>query len=206
MFEIQNYTSFVVAILVFQLVPGAGAVAILNATARNGVGAGLGAVAGTLLGDFIYMLAAVLGLATVMQAYPLLFTALQWFGVAYLCWLGIHLLRSPILSDQDGSERQQGKWVHFHRALAVSLTNPKVMLFFVALFPLFLRPDASPITLGAMMVHVTVISFAYQLGLVLLGKAVTVRLSVVPAARKAAARLAGVAVIGFGVKLALANR
>lgn len=41
MFDIQNYESFLAAILVFQLIPGAGTIAILNATARNGIGAGL---------------------------------------------------------------------------------------------------------------------------------------------------------------------
>ena len=55
MFDIQNYGSFVAAIVVFQLIPGPGTLAILNATARNGVGAGLGAVLGTLAGDFLAM-------------------------------------------------------------------------------------------------------------------------------------------------------
>lgn len=58
MYEIQNYASFVAAFLVFQLVPGPGTIAILNATGRNGIAAGLAAVLGTLLGDFIYMAAA----------------------------------------------------------------------------------------------------------------------------------------------------
>jgi leucine efflux protein len=61
MFEIQNYASFVAAIIVFQLIPGPGTLAILNATARNGIGAGLGAVVGTLLGDMVYMVAAIVG-------------------------------------------------------------------------------------------------------------------------------------------------
>ncbi|MBL8375646.1 LysE family transporter, partial [Accumulibacter sp.] len=65
MFEIQNYASFVAAIIVFQLIPGPGTLAILNATARNGIGAGLGAVVGTLLGDMVYMVAAIVGLAAV---------------------------------------------------------------------------------------------------------------------------------------------
>jgi threonine/homoserine/homoserine lactone efflux protein len=48
MFEIQNYASFILAVLVFQLIPGPGTIAILNATARNGVRAGLAAMVGTL--------------------------------------------------------------------------------------------------------------------------------------------------------------
>lgn len=54
MFDIQNYTSFLVAFLILQMIPGAGTLAILTATARNGISAGLGAVAGTLFGDFLF--------------------------------------------------------------------------------------------------------------------------------------------------------
>lgn len=92
MFDIQNYPSFITAILLFQLIPGAGTIAILNATARNGIGAGLGAVIGTIVGDTIFMIAAVAGLAAFMKANPALFQGLQFFGAAYLCWMGIQLI------------------------------------------------------------------------------------------------------------------
>jgi threonine/homoserine/homoserine lactone efflux protein len=96
--------------------------------------------------------------------------------------------------------------VYFRQAFAVSLTNPKVMLFFVAFFPLFLRADSSTVTLTAMMAHVTLISLGYQAGLVFIGNAIAARLAALPSARRIATRLAGVALIGFGVKLALGNR
>ncbi len=206
MFDIQNYASFLIAILVFQLVPGPGTIAILNATARNGVGAGFGAVLGTLLGDFIYMIAAVLGLAAVMQANPILFEALQWFGAAYLVWMGIQLLRTRFAADNAAPEPTRSGWIYFRQACAVSLTNPKVVLFFVAFFPLFLRADASGTTLVAMMLHVTLLSFLYQAGLVLVGNAVAARLKALPQTRRLATQLAGIALIGFGFKLAASNR
>jgi threonine/homoserine/homoserine lactone efflux protein len=205
-FEIQNYASFVCAILLFQLIPGPGTLAILTATARSGIGAGCGAVVGTLVGDFVYMVAAVAGLAAVMNANPLLFRALQWFGVLYLCWIGVQLLRARSAGAGTAPDSRKSGWVYFRQAFAVSLTNPKVVLFFVAFFPLFLRVDASPITLGAMMAHVTVISFLYQTGLVLIGNAVARTLSSLPVVRTVATRLAALALIGFGVKLALSNR
>ena len=164
MFEIQNYASFVGAILLFQLIPGPGTLAILTATARSGLGAGCGAVMGTLVGDFVYMVAAVVGLAAVMNANPVLFRALQWFGVAYLCWIGVQLLRARLAGAGTAPDSRKSAWVYFRQAFVVSLTNPKVVLFFVAFFPLFLRVDASPITLGAMMAHVTVISFSVSDG------------------------------------------
>jgi len=205
-FDIQNYTSFLAAIIVFQLIPGAGTLAILNATARNGVGAGLGAILGTIAGDFIFMVAAAAGLAAVMNANAIFFQALQWFGAAYLCWLGLQLLRSPLRQDATNPEPHKSGWLYFRQACAVSLTNPKVVLFFVAFFPLFLRPGSSNSTLAAMMAHVTIISFLYQVGLVLVGNAVARRLRAIPSARRIATRLAGIALIGFGVKLATSNR
>ena len=205
MFDIHNYGSFIAAIIVFQLIPGPGTIAILNATARDGVRAGFGAVLGTLLGDFVFMTAAVLGLAAVMRANPIVFSALQWFGAAYLCWIGFNLLRANI----DGvaiNESPKSPWAYFHRGFAVSLTNPKVILFFVAFFPLFMRSHSSVATLIAMMAHVTLLSFIYQAGLVLIGNRIARKFRTLPSARKIATRLAGIALIGFGIRLAANNR
>jgi threonine/homoserine/homoserine lactone efflux protein len=205
-FQIQNYESFVAAVVLFQLLPGPGTLAILSATARNGIAAGMGAVVGTLLGDMVYMLAAVVGLAAVMKSHPVLFQGLQWFGAAYLVWMGLQLLRQPVAADAAAAEARKSPSVYFRQAFAVSLTNPKVVLFFVAFFPLFLRPDASPLTLAVMIAHVTVLSFLYQAGLVLAGNAVARKLASLPLVRTLATRLAGGALVGFGVKLALDNR
>ena len=201
MFDIQSYPSFVLAILTFQLIPGPGTITILNATARNGIGAGLGAVFGTLLGDFIFMVAAVAGLAALMQANPLLFEALQWFGAAYLCWMGLQLVRKRFTDQAAQAEPYQSGWLYFRQACAVSLTNPKVILFFVAFFPLFLRPAASTLTLVVMMAHVSLLSLLYQTGLVLIGNSMAQRLKAWPYARMLATRLAGLALIDFGIKL-----
>lgn len=192
--------------MVFQLIPGAGTIAILNATARNGIGAGLAAVLGTLLGDFVFMIAAVAGLATVMNAHPVLFKALQWFGAAYLCWLGLQLLVTRITQSDAKPEPVKSPGLYFRQAFTVSITNPKVILFFVSFFPLFLRADASGLTLTVMMAHVTVISFLYQFGLVLAGNAVAAKLKGLPSAGRMVTRLAGIALIGFGIKLASNNR
>jgi threonine/homoserine/homoserine lactone efflux protein len=81
-----------------------------------------------------------------------------------------------------------------------------VILFFVSFFPLFLRPGASTTTLVIMMLHVTALSLLYQGLLVLVGNRVAFMLSGIPSARRIATRLAGVAFIGFGIKLATDNR
>jgi leucine efflux protein len=202
MFHIEHYAGFVAAILIFQLVPGPGTVAILNATARHGVPTGLGAVLGTLAGDAIYMLAAVLGLAAVLQAHPMALTALQWLGAAYLVHAGWKMWRSADAPLAQAADRGARLGPAFTGALTVALTNPKVILFFVAFFPLFMGPKTSATTVVVMMLHVTVISLLYQVALVLVGHALALRLRAWPWARRVGTRLAGVALIAFGVKLA----
>jgi threonine/homoserine/homoserine lactone efflux protein len=142
-----------------------------------------------------------------MKSDQILFQALQWLGAAYLCWLGIQLfLRSPLAEDAAAPEPSESVWRYFCQACAVSLANPKVVLFFVSFFPLFLRSGSSNATLVAMMAHVTIISFLYQSTLVLAGHAVARRLRAIPSARRIATQLAGIALIGLGVKLATSNR
>ena len=58
----------------------------------------------------------------------------------------------------------------------------------------------------AMMAHVTIISFVYQAGLVLMGSMATSRFAAMPKVHGLARRIAGLALIGFGVRLAFASR
>lgn len=205
MFGIQNYSSFLLAIVIFQIIPGAGTIAILQATARKGIGTGMKAVAGTLAGDFIYMSAAILGLAAILNAHPGILAGMQWMGVAYLCWIGWKILCIPLVDTPATTNLVRDGWSYFRQAMAVSLTNPKVIMFFMAFFPLFLGKDSTSVTLLTLVFHVTAISLLYQTGLVLAGNAVARRLARWQYARLIATRLAGVALIGFGVKLAFNN-
>lgn len=206
MFGIDNYGSFLLAILAFQLFPGAGTITILNATARGGVVVGLATVVGTLTGDFIYMLAAALGLATVLGAQPDVLATAQWIGVGYLCWVGWKIFRSPTGSQPDTVSLNRSARSYFGLGLAVSLTNPKVIVFFMAFFPLFLSTESNPAVLFTLMLHVTAMSLLFQMGLVFIGNALARYLSNCKYARVFANRIAGAALIGFGVKLAFDNR
>lgn len=203
MFGIHNYSSFVAAILAFQLIPGPGTLAILNATARHGVRSGMGAVFGTLTGDLVFMFGAVLGLAAILSARPALLSSLQWIGIVYLCWMGLKLLCAPADERTSKEPEAQNHWRSFRQAFAVSLTNPKVLMFFMVFFPLFLVPGSRPGTLGVIMAHVTLISLVYQTGLVLIGNAVAVWLSRFRQVGMWGRRLVGLGLVGFGVKLAI---
>lgn len=206
MLGIQNYGSFIMAVVAFQLIPGPGTITILNAAARNGAGSGMKAVFGTLTGDFIYMLAAVLGLAAILSAHPSILRGAQWIGTVYLCWIGLQLLRATATGPTTDPGSKKEGWSYYRQALAVSLTNPKVIMFFMAFFPLFLGDGSTPLTLFTLMLHVTAISLLYQTGLVMAGNAAKQAFRRWDCARSLATRIAGVTLIGFGIKLALNQR
>ncbi|MBJ6724340.1 LysE family translocator [Geomesophilobacter sediminis] len=203
MFGIHNYVGFITAILLFQLAPGPGSLAILHATARGGKRAGLGAVFGTLAGDLVFMLAAVSGLAAVLAANPRLFAVLQWGGIAYLCRFGFTLLRAGSAAAEPDGGTATGTAAAFRQAFRIGLTNPKAIMFFMAFFPLFLTADSRPLTLGILMVHVSLVCFLYQVCLVCVGDSLARRLSGQQRLRQVALRCAGAGLIGFSAKLGL---
>ncbi len=191
------------AVLVFQAIPGAGTVIILNAAARNGVLSGMHTVFGTLTGDFLYMLAAALGLAAVFSAYPGILQGLQWIGVAYLCLVGLqYIFTGKTVGSTKKPERSE-TLSYFRQGMIVSLTNPKVMLFFMAFFPLFLNESSTPSTLIFLMIHVVIISLVFQSGLAIIGNGLAKWFSQWRIARIIARRVAGLTLIGFGIQLAL---
>ena len=200
--EIHSYSSFILAIILFQLFPGAGTIVILRSTAANGVKSGMCAVWGTLLGDFIFMSSAVLGLATVLVKFPLLFKFIQYLGILYLCYLGLQKLVEKVDQTTKVHNNKNTHYTAFKEALAVCLTNPKAIMFFMAFFPLFLSLDSNPIALVVMMLHVTTISLVYQTLLVVVGNRVSRYISGWKYAKVLGTRLAGIAFIAFGVKLA----
>ena len=199
--HIDHLSSFVVAVLVFQLIPGPGTLSILRATADHGIGAGFASVAGTLLGGLLCMLAAASGLEALFRGHAQATQALQWGGALYLGWMGWRLINTPRGVAAGTADGGPALARHLRRALAVSLTNPKVILFYFALLPLFFRPPLSAASLLTMIACVSGISLLYQSLLVLAGNTVARRLAGLPSARRVAQRLTGLAFIVFAVKL-----
>jgi threonine/homoserine/homoserine lactone efflux protein len=148
------------------------------------------------MGDFAFMSAAVLGIAGVMNAHPS--SSARCSGSESRTHAG---------SERGGvNVAPRTGWRYLQEGFAVSLTNPKVILFFVSFFPQFLKPGSSFVTLVILVGHVTMISLLYQSALVLTGDRVARRLKVSRAFGTTTKRLAGVALIAFSARLALKSR
>jgi threonine/homoserine/homoserine lactone efflux protein len=201
MFGIADYGAFVVAIIVFLAIPGPGNFAIITSTGKGGIRGGLAAAFGLIVGDQILMWAAVAGVAALLSAYPPAFKAVQWLGAAYLAWLGFRMLTAkpgaaPVLNIRP---RQ-----YFRQALMITLLNPKAIVFYMAFFPLFVDPahHQGLLTFGVMALTIAVLTFAYCLSATLLTHFLAERLRANPRIKAGLEKLAGVFLIGFGVKLA----
>ena len=201
MFGIADFGAFCAAILLFLALPGPGTFALLTATGKGGRRGGAAATAGLILGDQVLLWLAVAGVAALLAANPAVFKAVQYAGAAYLAWIGLKLIfarggeASPIRMDAGRYARQ---------AFLITLLNPKAIVFYMAFFPLFIDPathQGLP-TFAAMAATIAMISAAYCLALVWLADAVSAQVRAHRRLAAALQRLAGVALVAFGLKLA----
>ena len=199
---IHDLWAFVIAVVLFLALPGPGTFTLLTATGQRGVRGGYSALSGLLLGDQVLLWLAVAGVAALLKANPLLFHGVQYLGAAYLLWIGIQLLRNSGGASSSGMiALQPGR--HFRQGLLVTLLNPKAILFYMAFFPLFIDPATHKglPTFATMALLILLISLTYCSLLILLGHALARRLSQHPRVGSWLRRLAGIFLIGFGVRL-----
>lgn len=98
------------------------------------------------IGEAVWLSMAVFGLAVVAQTFHLAFVAVKWAGVAYLCWLAWKMWSAPVVLREGDMPEAQSPWKLFFAGMAVTLGNPKIMMFYMALLPTIV--DLRAITLG----------------------------------------------------------
>jgi len=204
MFGIADYGAFVVTIIVFLLVPGPGNLALITSTSKGGLRGGLAATLGVICGDQVLMWMAVAGVAAVLAAYPAAFHAAQWLGAAYLAWLGFRMVFARP-GDQPVLQIRAGHYLR--QALLITLLNPKAIIFYMAFFPLFVDPvrHQGLVTFGVMAITIAALTFVYGLIVVLLTHFLAGRMRASPRISRGLNRLAGLFLIGFGIKLAVVS-
>ncbi len=134
---------YVATVLLFMCTPGPSHLLMLSTSLSNGCRRSLATAGGDLSANALQMLAAGTGLAALVTASGYGFAAVKWAGVAYLLWLGIRQLiaslRAPRAAGAAASASLRQLWL---RGFVTSAANPKAVVFFAALFPQFLNPEA----------------------------------------------------------------
>jgi threonine/homoserine/homoserine lactone efflux protein len=204
MFGVADYTAFVVAVIVFLAIPGPGNLALITSTGKGGLRGGFAATAGLIAGDQVLMWLAVAGVAAVLKASPVLFGAVQWLGAGYLAYIGLRMIRAK---PGDAPVIQIRPRHYFRQAVAITLLNPKAIVFYMAFFPLFVDPahHRGLAAFAFMAATIAALTFLYAASVVLLTWRLADRLRADERWTKLLNRLAGSLLVGFGVKLALSR-
>lgn len=152
----DTYAIFAVTTLAVCLTPGPAALLVVAQGISNGFRRSYWAIAGIALGNAAYFALSATGIAALIMASNALFSAIKWIGVAYLFYLGFAALRSKssaLTVTADGAHAVHGPRA-FWQALVVELSNPKALLYFVALLPQFINP-AKPLGLQLLVFGLT---------------------------------------------------
>jgi threonine/homoserine/homoserine lactone efflux protein len=137
------FLAFLLAAWVLILTPGPDMLFVIGQTLSGGAGRGWAALLGIGTGALVHVALAVSGIAALLAASPALFDALRVAGAIYLLWLAWGALRS---AWRGGAEMRPAAPARlaFRDGLVTNLTNPKVVLFFLAFLPQFVDPDRAP--------------------------------------------------------------
>ena len=135
------WVSFTIAAAVLAVAPGPDNLFVLLQSAMYGAKAGIFVTLGLCVGVLIQTLMAAFGVAAVVAASPTLLLIVQLAGAAYLLYLAWGAWRAPVGDDGGESGKKYPKLTNFQlwrRGILMNITNPKVLIFFLAFFPQFI--------------------------------------------------------------------
>lgn len=218
--SVETLVAFFGVAVLLALTPGPDNIFVLVQSAQRGWRAGMAVVLGLCAGLVVHTAAVALGLAAVFAASALAFTVLKFCGAAYLTWLAWHSLRARVdvveVAAPDAgvavSERcaaavpSMARMVG--RGMFMNLTNPKVLIFFLAFLPQFADPARGGVALQLM-----VLGVVFMLATLLVFGAIAcfsgafgVLLQRSARAQRLLNRVAGLVFLGLALRLATVER
>lgn len=132
MIDLGLYLAFIAAVAVLMAIPGPNVALIVANSVAHGTRYGLLTVAGTSAAMVLQLVLVALGMTPLLGALGAWFELLRWIGVAYLFYLGIKAWRAPAVDLTTTKPERKSSRRMFSRALLVSMTNPKTLLFYGA--------------------------------------------------------------------------
>jgi threonine/homoserine/homoserine lactone efflux protein len=143
MIPLDSLALYAVACVLLVVTPGPNLMYLISRTLCQGRKAGIVSLAGTTSGFLFYAITAAFGLTAVFVAIPVLYDAVRWAGAAYLLYLAWDAVRphgsGGLFARRDLPPVAPGKL--FRTGVLTSILNPKVALFYLALFPQFVDPS-----------------------------------------------------------------
>lgn len=211
--SLETLITFFGVSLLLGLTPGPDNLFVLVQSAQRGWRAGMAVVLGLCVGLVVHTAAVALGLAAVFAASAVAFTLLKWCGAAYLAYLAWGALRAPAAVASGAAPAAAAGTAPSARRMVVrgmvmNLTNPKVLVFFLAFLPQFADPARGPVALqlmvlGAVFILATLLVFG---AIACFTGAFGALLQRSARAQTVLNRVAGLVFLGLAVRLATAER
>lgn len=127
--------AFASALFVTAVTPGPNIIALSARVLSGGISSMLPFLLASWVGELLWLSAAFFGLALIADSFGTIFSILKYLGAAYLLWLAWSMWHEkPDLQSAD-IPKSNSLWGMVGAGLAVSLGNPKIMVFYLALFP-----------------------------------------------------------------------
>ncbi|WP_286830287.1 MULTISPECIES: LysE family translocator [Kordiimonas] len=204
---------FFIATAIFAFMPGPAILYTAAQTVARGRKAGFMAALGIHLGCYIHVIAAALGLSAIFTHVPLAYTAVKLAGAAYLVWLGVKMVRQKLAPadtahDQEMIGQTKSAQRAFFESMTVEILNPKVAIFFIAFLPQFVDAHgawpvwAQFMALGA---FVNICFSSADVMVIFAADRVAKGMKGIGRKLDLPNKVAGLALIGLGARLALAD-
>jgi homoserine/homoserine lactone efflux protein len=139
--DLSLYLAFVAAVTLLMLMPGPNVALIVANSVAHGTRYGLLTVAGTSSAMILQLGLVALGMTQFLGLLGAWFEVLRWVGVGYLIYLGVMQWRAPAVDLTRTQPERKSPRAMFTRALLVSMTNPKTLIFYGAFFPQFVSAE-----------------------------------------------------------------
>ena len=132
--------SFVGTVLILTLTPGPSVLLVTSNSMKYGANKTTGTILGDLSANLLQIALASTGLATIVVSSGEIFQLIKWFGVLYLIYLGIQsFIATPKIAFDKNRLKSKSFFKLYSEGFLMSAANPKAIVFFAALFPLFIN-------------------------------------------------------------------
>jgi homoserine/homoserine lactone efflux protein len=168
---LEMWLAFVVAAILIAISPGAGAIQAMATGMAHGVRRGYWSIAGMEIGLMLQLTLVAIGLGAAVASSIVAFNVVKWIGVLYLVYLAVRQWRSVTtdLRAKIGTTVDGGRLGLLTRGFLVNATNPKSLVFFLAVLPQFVVPTApllpQYLVIGMTMVAVDLVVMGLYTGL-----------------------------------------
>ncbi|MEN4704550.1 LysE family translocator [Pantoea agglomerans] len=214
MLDITNFGLFAFSVFLLSVTPGPDMAYVIGQSVANGRRAGIVSASGVALGSCTHAIASTLGLTALITASPVMFTAIKYIGASYLMFLGGKMLLGTFISKKDRGDAapQNTRKVSAYRLLSrgfiTTLTNPKVLLFFISFFPQFVTPEGEQHATSFLLLGLTYafIAFLTDVTFAILAGSTAGAVAGNRKLQNLLDRIVGATFIALGVRLALTRR